>query len=57
LVIIGSEDITLLHANSLRIAEKILVAWLVQINGVGQGVRFQYPQQFASVLETFLSVT
>ena len=52
LIITGSADITSPHANSLRIAEKILVAWLVQINGGGHGVMFQYPQ-LASILETF----
>jgi hypothetical protein len=37
-------------------AEKILGAWFVQINGGRHGVMFQYPQQFASILETFLSL-
>jgi pimeloyl-ACP methyl ester carboxylesterase len=57
LVITGSEDITSPPVNSLRIAEKIPGAWLVQIRGGGHGVMFQYPQQFASILETFFSVT
>jgi len=52
LIITGSAYITSPHANSLRIAEKILVAWLVQINGGGHDVMFQYPQ-LASILETF----
>ena len=52
MIITGSADITSPHANSLRIAEKILVAWLVQINGGGHDVMFQYPQ-LASILETF----
>jgi pimeloyl-ACP methyl ester carboxylesterase len=57
LVITGTEDITSPPANSLRIAEKIPGAWFVQIKGGGHGLMFQYPQQFSSVLETFLSVT
>jgi pimeloyl-ACP methyl ester carboxylesterase len=59
LVITGTEgDITSPPANSLMIAEKIPGAWLVQIKGGGgHGVMFQYPQQFISVLESFLSVT
>jgi len=56
LVISGTEDITSPPVNSVRIAEKIPGAWLVQIKGGGHGVMFQYPQQFASILETFLSV-
>ena len=57
LVITGSEDITSPPVNSLRIAENIPGAWLVQIKGGGHGVMYHYPQQFASILETFFSVT
>jgi pimeloyl-ACP methyl ester carboxylesterase len=57
LVITGSEDITSPPANSILIVEKIPGAWLVQIKGGGHGVMFQYPQQFASISETFLSTT
>jgi pimeloyl-ACP methyl ester carboxylesterase len=57
LVITGSEDITSPPANSILIADKIPGAWLVQLKGGGHGVMFQYPQQFASILETFLSIT
>jgi pimeloyl-ACP methyl ester carboxylesterase len=57
LVISGTEDITSPPVNSLRIAEKIPGAWLVQIKGGGHGVMFQYPEEFTAVLETFLSVT
>jgi pimeloyl-ACP methyl ester carboxylesterase len=54
---IGTQDITVPPANALMIAEKIPGAWLVQINGGGHGLMFQYPQQSTAVLETFLSVT
>jgi pimeloyl-ACP methyl ester carboxylesterase len=57
LVISGNEDITSPPANLIMIAEKIPGAWLVQIKGGGHGIMFQYPQQFVSILETFLSVT
>lgn len=57
LVITGSEDIISPPVNSLRIAENIPGAWLVQIKGGGHGVMYHYPQQFASILETFFSVT
>ncbi len=49
-----TQDITLPPANSLRVAEKIPGAWLVQINGGGHGLMFQYPQHSTKVLETFL---
>jgi pimeloyl-ACP methyl ester carboxylesterase len=54
LVIAGNEDLTSPPANSIMIAQKIPGAWLVQIKGGGHGVMFQYPQQFTSILETFL---
>lgn len=57
LVIIGAEDIVRPPANSIMLTEKIPGAWLVQIRGGGHYVMFQYPEQFTTVLETFLSVT
>lgn len=57
LVIVGTDDIVRPPANSLLLAEKIPGAWLVQIKGGGHGVMWQYPQQFTTVLETFLSIT
>ena len=57
LVITGTQDITSPPANSIRLAEKIPGAWLVQIEGGGHGVMFQYPEKFAEVVETFLEVT
>ena len=57
LVLTGTEDITSPPANSLMIAQKIPGAWLVQIKGGGHGVMFQYPQEFVSILETFLLTT
>lgn len=57
LVITGTQDITSPPANSIRLAEKIPGAWLVQIEGGGHGVMFQYPEKFAEVVETFMEVT
>jgi pimeloyl-ACP methyl ester carboxylesterase len=57
LIIVGTDDIVRPPANSIMLAEKIPGAWLVQLKGGGHGVMSQYPQQFASILETFLSVT
>ena len=56
LVITGTQDITSPPANSVMLAEKILGAWLIQIEGGGHGVMFQYPQLFEKVLETFPDV-
>jgi pimeloyl-ACP methyl ester carboxylesterase len=41
-------------ANSLLIAEKIPGAWLIQINGAGHGLMYQYPQRFSNIVKTFL---
>lgn len=57
LVVTGTQDITSPPANSIRLAEKIPGAWLVQIEGGGHGLMFQYPEKFARIVETFLAVT
>jgi pimeloyl-ACP methyl ester carboxylesterase len=57
LVLTGTQDITSPPMNSIVLAEKIPGAWLVQINGGGHGLMFQYPDKFAEVVETFLGVT
>lgn len=57
LVMTGTRDITSPPANSIVLAAKIPGAWLVQIKGGGHGVMFQYPENFAKILQTFLAVT
>lgn len=57
LVIVGTEDEIVPPSYSLPLAEKIPGAWFIQINGGGHGLMYQYPQQFTSVLKTFLSVS
>jgi pimeloyl-ACP methyl ester carboxylesterase len=57
LIITGTEDIAVPAANSIILAQKIPGAWLVQIKGAGHGLMYQYPEEFSSVLLTFLSVT
>jgi pimeloyl-ACP methyl ester carboxylesterase len=57
LVMTGTEDITSPPINSLKIAEKIPGAWLIQIHGGGHGVMQQYPETVDDIIETFLSIT
>jgi pimeloyl-ACP methyl ester carboxylesterase len=45
------------HVNSLKIAEKIPGAWLVQIKNAGHAVMDQYPEEIGTILNTFLSTT
>jgi pimeloyl-ACP methyl ester carboxylesterase len=54
LVLTGSEDVSVPAANSLIIVQKIPAAWLVQINGAGHGLMYQYPNQFSKIVNTFL---
>ena len=58
LVITGTDDnFYQPHVNSLKIAEKIPGAWLVQIKNAGHAVVNQYPAEVGKILNTFLSTT
>ena len=58
LVITGTHDnLYVNHVNSLKIAEKIPGAWLVQIKNAGHAVMDQYPAEIGKILNTFLSTT
>ena len=58
LVITGTDDNRYQpHVNSLKIVEKILGAWLVQIKNAGHAVMDQYPEEMGKIMNTFLSTT
>jgi pimeloyl-ACP methyl ester carboxylesterase len=58
LVITGTDDnFYQPHVNSLKIAEKIPGAWLVQIKNAGHAVVDQYPAEVGMIMNTFLSTT
>jgi pimeloyl-ACP methyl ester carboxylesterase len=57
LVIVGTDDVIASPVNSLLITERIPGAWLVQMKGGGHGLMYQYPEEFSSILLTFLSTT
>ena len=58
LVITGTDDnFYEPHVNSLKIAEKIPGAWLVQIKDAGHAVVDQYPEEIGKIMNTFLSTT
>ena len=57
LIITGAEDVAVPAANSLILVQKIPSAWLVQIKGAGHGLMYQYPEEFAEIVKTFLSTT
>ena len=56
LVIVGTDDILTVTANSLLITENIPGAWLVQMKGGGHGLMLQYPEKFSNVVLTFLEL-
>ncbi|MGC2575311.1 MAG: alpha/beta hydrolase [Candidatus Nitrosopolaris sp.] len=45
------------HVNSLKIAEKIPGAWLVQIKNAGHAIVNQYQVEVGKIMNTFLSTT
>jgi pimeloyl-ACP methyl ester carboxylesterase len=58
LVITGTDDNKYVpYVNSLKIAEKIPGAWLVQIKNAGHAVMDQYPEEIGKIMNTFLSTT
>jgi pimeloyl-ACP methyl ester carboxylesterase len=58
LVITGTDDNKLVpYVNSLKIAEKIPGAWLVQIKNAGHAIMVQYPEAMVKIINTFLSTT
>jgi pimeloyl-ACP methyl ester carboxylesterase len=58
LVITGADDNDYMpHGNSLKIAEKIPGAWLVQIKNASHAVISQYPEEVGKIMNTFLSTT
>jgi pimeloyl-ACP methyl ester carboxylesterase len=54
MVLVGTDDVLTVPANSILIAEKIPAAWLVQIKGGGHAMMMQYPDKFSNIVDTFL---
>ena len=54
---VGTDDVVIPPSYSLPLAQRKPGAWLVQIEGGGHGLMYQYPEKFAKVLGTFLAVT
>lgn len=54
LLITGADDVSTPPANSLMLAGEVPGARLVQINGAGHGLMYQYPEEFSKTLLSFL---
>jgi pimeloyl-ACP methyl ester carboxylesterase len=54
LVIVGTDDVFAVRANSLLLSERIPGSRLVQMEGGGHGLMFQYPETFSRNVLDFL---
>jgi pimeloyl-ACP methyl ester carboxylesterase len=54
MVLVGTDDVLTVPANSILITERIPGAWLVQIKGGGHAMMMQYPEKFTNVVTIFL---
>ena len=55
LLITGADDVNTPWQNSLMMIDLIPGAWLVQLEGGGHGVMYQYPKKFSRIVLTFLA--
>lgn len=55
LLITGAEDVNTPWQNSLMLIDLIPGVWLVQLEGGGHGVMYQYPKKFSRIVLTFLA--
>ena len=55
LLITGTEDVLTPPQNSLILANRISLTWLVQFKGAGHGLMYQEPEKFSKIILTFLN--
>jgi len=54
LTITGADDVLTPPENAFIIAKRISGSWVVQLEGGGHGVMYQYPERFSRIMLTFL---
>ncbi|MFZ2470534.1 MAG: alpha/beta hydrolase [Methanothrix sp.] len=57
LVVTGTEDVIAPPENSFILAHKINVSWLVQFEGAGHGLMYQYPDRLAKIVADFIELS
>ncbi len=57
LVVTGTEDVIAPPENAFILAQKINGSWLVQFNGAGHGLMYQYPDRLAKIVEDFIELS
>jgi len=57
LVVTGTEDVIVPPENAFILAQRINGSWLVQFNGAGHGLMYQYPDRLAKIVEDFIELS
>jgi pimeloyl-ACP methyl ester carboxylesterase len=57
LVVTGTEDVIRPPENAFILAQRIKVSWLVQFEGGGHGLMYQYPDRLAKIVEDFIQLS
>ena len=57
LVVTGTEDVITPPENAFVLAQRIKVSWLVQFEGAGHGLMYQYPDRLAKIVEDFIELS
>ena len=55
LLLAGEQDVIAPPGNSLIIASQVPQSWVVRIRGGGHGLMYQFPDEFAAIVLTFLA--
>ena len=57
LVVTGTEDVIAPPENAFILAQRITDSWLVQFNGAGHGLMYQYPDRLAKIVGDFIELS
>lgn len=57
LLVTGKDDLIVPPENSLILAQRINASWLVQFNGAGHGLMYQYPDRLARIIADFIELS
>ena len=57
LVVTGTEDVLTPPENAFILAQRINASWLVQFEGAGHGLMYQYPDRLAKIVEDFIELS
>jgi len=57
LVVTGTEDVIAPPENAFILAQRINGSWLVQFNGAGHGLMYQYPDRLARIVGDFIELS